>query len=65
MFRYQFYFILFKNRYKRNICSERNCFFCFAIISYETNFQCGDILILYFAYLLKLDKDKETTGKSS
>ena len=27
----------------------------FAIISYETNFQCSDILILYFAYLLKAE----------
>ena len=37
----------------------------FAIISYETNFQCSDILIFYCAYLLKLNKDKKKTGKSS
>ena len=28
------------------------------------NFQCSDILMFYFAYILKLNKDKET-GKSS
>ena len=33
----------------------------FANISNETNFQCRDILIFYFAYLLKLNKDKKKT----
>ena len=37
----------------------------FAIISYETKFQCSDILIFYCAYLLKLNKDKKKTGNSS
>ena len=37
----------------------------FAIISYETNYQCSDILVFHFAYLLKLNKDKEKTGQSS
>ena len=32
----------------------------FAIISYEKkNYQCSDILIFFFAYLLKLNKDKK------
>ena len=32
----------------------------YSAISYEANFQCSDILIFYFAYLLKLIK---TRGK--
>ena len=37
----------------------------FAFVSYEINFKCSDILVFYFAYLLKLNKDKKKTGKSS